>query len=129
MSSQAATRDLFPDRVAEDSPEDRIRSPVRTVGETPNHHFNVKVTAGRSAEVEVASVSRGGAVGKHSAALSVRTDRKPPGAPTGLHADSVTAFGLVLSWTRGASGSGPVRGYRVYTIPQLCNRRVTRKFR
>src|SRR5256885_909102 len=91
----------------------RIYRDGATVGETPNHHFNVKVTAGRSAEVEVASVSRGGAVGKHSAALSVRTDRKPPGAPTGLHADSVTAFGLVLSWTRGASGSGPVRGYRV----------------
>jgi spore germination protein YaaH len=91
----------------------RVYRDGATVGETGARHYGVRVTAGRSAEVTVASVSLSGAVGRPSEALVVRTDRKPPAAPTGLHVDGLTAFGLVLSWSRGAGGSAPIRGFRV----------------
>ncbi|HEY3190825.1 MAG TPA: glycosyl hydrolase family 18 protein [Solirubrobacteraceae bacterium] len=84
-----------------------------TVGETAALRYGVRVTAGRSASVTVASVGAGGAVGHPSAPLDVRTDRRAPGAPTGLRVDGLTAFGLVLSWDRGAAGSAPIRGFRV----------------
>ncbi|TMM04449.1 MAG: hypothetical protein E6G10_05190 [Actinobacteria bacterium] len=91
----------------------RIYRDGATVGETAATHYGVRVTAGRSASVTVASVGAGGAVGRQSAPLVVRTDLKPPAAPTGLRADGVTAFALTLSWDRGAAGSAPIRGFRV----------------
>jgi spore germination protein YaaH len=84
-----------------------------TVGETASRHFAVRVAVGRSASISVASVTGRGAIGRASKAIVVRTDRRSPGAPAALRADSVTAFGFVLDWQAGAKGSAPVRGYRV----------------
>jgi spore germination protein YaaH len=84
-----------------------------TLGETAGRRYTLRVAAGRSASITVASVSARGALGRRSRAILVRTDRRTPGAPRGLRADSVTPFGLTLSWQAGDAGSGPVRGYRV----------------
>jgi hypothetical protein len=52
----------------------RVARDHATVGETAKHQYAVRVAAGRSASVTVASVGAGGAVGPASAPLVVRTD-------------------------------------------------------
>ena len=91
----------------------RVLRDEATVGETSGHRYAVRVAAGRTASVAVASVSARGAVGRPSAPIAVRTDRRAPGAPSALRVDELSAFGAVLTWQGGAAGSAPLRGFRV----------------
>ncbi len=99
------------------------------VGETSGTTMKVRVAAGASATVQVAAVGTTGKVGPRSSALSVRTDRRAPGAPKGLQADAVGPFGVTLDWSAGAAGSAPLRGYRVTRNGQVLGQVPQTSFR